>query len=107
MRTTVMKSLVPMPVAAIALAALVAIASGCDRRREQPVEASETARTSAPAASGAQTDVVAPTDQQTVASPAPDPCAGLVDDALQDCRSQNIEASRQAAESRGEQVTTP
>jgi hypothetical protein len=90
---------------AIVLAAV--ITAGCDRRREQPIEPSDTAQTSAPAADGAQPAVVEPTDQQTTTAPAPDPCAGLMDDALQDCRSQNIEASRNAAESDEEKVTTP
>lgn len=103
MHNTVMKTLA----AALVLASGIAVASGCDRRREQPVEPSDTAQTSAPAASGAQPAIIEPSDQQAVAAPAPDPCAGLIDDALQDCRSQNLEASRNAAESQDDQVTTP
>ncbi len=91
----------------IALAAFAALATGCDRRREQPVEPSDTAQSSAPATNEAQPTVARPSDQQTASGPAPDPCAGLMDEALQDCRSANIEASRKAAKSEDEQVTVP
>lgn len=107
MQTSVMKTLRrTRAIPAIALLSILAVASACDRRREEPVEPSDTAQTSAPAASGEQPAVVRANDQQTMDRTPPDPCAGLMDQALQDCRSQNLEASRNAADSK-DQVTEP
>lgn len=84
----------------LAVSLLLALAgtAGCDRRRAQPIEGSDTPETSASQSAVRGESTVAPTDQQTVGSPQPDPCAGMTGDAQRDCQTQHIQERRDSVE---------
>lgn len=83
---------------AVSLLVALACATGCDRRRAQPIEGSDTPETSASQSDARGEPTVAPTDQQTVGSSQPDPCAGMTGDAQRDCQTQHIQERRDSAE---------